>query len=65
MSVQTTPLPSPVRAGVAEQAALTALVDEPEAPLSDAPVYSPQGAGVLLLALLLSPPKLPKEPRPS
>ncbi|WBB61210.1 hypothetical protein O7599_01220 [Streptomyces sp. WMMC500] len=64
MSVQTTPALSPVRAGVAERAALTALVDEPEAPYSDAPVYSPQGAGVLLLALLLSP-KLPKEPRSS
>lgn len=64
MSVQTTPALSPVRAGVAERAALTALVDEPEAPFSDAPVYSPQGAGVLLLLALLSP-KTPKESRPS
>ncbi|MFF0724438.1 hypothetical protein [Streptomyces sp. NPDC004134] len=64
MSVQTTPALSPVRAGVAERAAFTALVDEPEAPFSDAPVYSPQGGAVLLLLALASP-KLPKEPRPS
>lgn len=63
MSVQTTPALSPVRAGTAERAAFTALVDEPEAPFSDAPVYTPQGAGVELLAL--ASPKLPKEPRPS
>jgi hypothetical protein len=64
MSVQTTPALSPVRAGVAERVAFTAPVDEPEAPFSDAPVYSPQGAGLLLAALLLSP-KLPKESRPA
>ncbi|AKH86230.1 hypothetical protein AA958_32945 [Streptomyces sp. CNQ-509] len=64
MSAQTTPGLFPVRAGVAERAALTALVDEPEAPFSDAPVYTPQGAGVLLLLALLSP-RAPKESRPS
>ncbi|MFW6690638.1 hypothetical protein [Streptomyces sp. MAR4 CNX-425] len=64
MSVQTTPVLSPVRAGTAERAAVTALADEPEAPFSDAPVYTPQGAGVLLLLALASP-RLPKEPRPS
>ncbi|WP_326799934.1 hypothetical protein OG946_34925 [Streptomyces sp. NBC_01808] len=60
MSVQTTP----ARAGVAERAAFTALVDEPEAPFSDAPVYTPQGTGVLLLLGLVSP-RVPKESRPS
>jgi hypothetical protein len=43
-------------------AALTSLMAEEEAPLSDAPLYSPEdgGIGVLLLGLLLSP-KPPKD----
>ena len=45
-----------------DQAALGALMAEPEATLSDAPLYAPQAAGVLLLILLLSP-VTPKEPR--
>ncbi len=42
--------------------ALGTTMVEPEADLSDAPVYSPQAAGVLLLLVLLSP-KEPKEPK--
>lgn len=42
--------------------ALGAAMTEPEAPLSDAPVYAPEAAGTLLLGLLLSP-KEPKEPK--
>ena len=47
----------------ADQATLSALMAEPEAALSDAPLYNPQALGALLLegALLLSP-KMPKEP---
>ncbi|WP_199566427.1 hypothetical protein [Streptomyces corynorhini] len=39
--------------------ALGAAMTEPEAPVSDAPVYAPEAGGVLLLLALLS----PKEPR--
>jgi hypothetical protein len=42
--------------------ALHSLMTETEAPVSDAPTYSPQGAGFLLLLLLLSP-KQPTEPK--
>ncbi len=42
-----------------DQAAVGHLMTEPEAPLSDAPMYTPQAAGVLLLLVLLS----PNEPR--
>ncbi|MFE4171729.1 hypothetical protein ACFRR7_06660 [Streptomyces sp. NPDC056909] len=42
--------------------ALGAAMAEPEAPCSDAPVYAPEAAGLLLLLLLLSP-KEPKEPK--
>jgi hypothetical protein len=42
--------------------ALGVAMTEPEAPQSDAPVYSPEAAGALLLGLLLSP-KEPKEPK--
>ncbi|MFE3826937.1 hypothetical protein ACIBJC_01865 [Streptomyces sp. NPDC050509] len=42
--------------------ALGTAMAEPEAPLSDAPVYAPEAAGVLLLLALLSP-KEPKEPK--
>ncbi|QMU69549.1 hypothetical protein [Streptacidiphilus sp. P02-A3a] len=42
--------------------ALTTLMAEEEAPLSDAPLYSPEdfGGGLLVLGLLLSP-KPPKD----
>jgi hypothetical protein len=45
-----------------EFSALTSLMAEEEAPLSDAPLYTPEdgGIGVLLLGLLLSP-KPPKD----
>ncbi|MER5630513.1 hypothetical protein [Streptomyces nitrosporeus] len=43
-------------------AALDALMVQPEAAVSDAPLYTPEAAGVLLALLLLSP-KEPKEPR--
>ncbi|MFF5563271.1 hypothetical protein ACFY7Z_14415 [Streptomyces sp. NPDC012623] len=39
--------------------ALGMAMAEPEAPVSDAPVYAPEAGGVLLLLALLS----PKEPR--
>ncbi|MEK8145620.1 hypothetical protein NKH18_42785 [Streptomyces sp. M10(2022)] len=42
--------------------ALGALMVEPEAAISDAPLYTPEAAGFLLALLLLSP-KEPKEPR--
>ncbi|MEE1802073.1 MULTISPECIES: hypothetical protein [unclassified Streptomyces] len=42
--------------------ALGMAMAEPEAPLSDAPVYAPEAGGVLLLLALLSP-KEPKEPK--
>ncbi|MFJ7996339.1 hypothetical protein ACIQ7D_04080 [Streptomyces sp. NPDC096310] len=42
--------------------ALGTAMAEPEAPLSDAPVYAPEAGGVLLLLALLSP-KEPKEPK--
>lgn len=61
MSARTTVCPV---ATPEEQAALQALMAEPEAAVSDAPLYSPQGAGALalLLGLLLSP-DVPKEPK--
>ncbi|MFC1411897.1 hypothetical protein ACEZDG_21775 [Streptacidiphilus sp. N1-1] len=45
----------------AEHSAMTALMVETEAPVSDAPLYAPEdiGGGLLLLGLLLSP-KPPK-----
>ena len=47
-----------------DQAALGALMAEPEAVLSDAPLYTPHAASVLLLGLLLIlSPATPKEPR--
>ncbi|MGW5865115.1 hypothetical protein ACWFRJ_23400 [Streptomyces sp. NPDC055239] len=42
--------------------ALSTAMVEPEAILSDAPTYTPEAAGVLLLLALLSP-KEPKEPK--
>ncbi|MER5896088.1 hypothetical protein [Streptomyces sp. NPDC001876] len=45
-----------------ETTALGALMVEPEAAVSDAPLYTPEAAGFLLALLLLSP-KEPKEPR--
>ncbi|MEV7427442.1 MULTISPECIES: hypothetical protein [unclassified Streptomyces] len=39
--------------------ALGTAMAEPEAPVSDAPVYAPEAGGVLLLLALLS----PKEPK--
>ncbi len=41
---------------------LEGLMIQPAAPLSDAPVPAPDSAGLLLLALLLSP-KEPREPK--
>ncbi|MFI5756261.1 hypothetical protein [Streptomyces sp. NPDC051569] len=52
---------SPAEITLDEHALGTAMT-EPEAPMSDAPVYAPEGAGVLLLLLLLSP-KEPAEPK--
>ncbi len=47
-----------------ELSAVTDLLGESEAPLSDAPVFSPQAAGAaLLLGLALASPKEPQEPR--
>ncbi|MGV9279674.1 hypothetical protein [Streptomyces sp. NPDC003730] len=46
--------------GTRERAVVTALITEPEAPVSDAPAYAPQCLGALLLMLS---PKLPKEPK--
>lgn len=45
-----------------EKATARSLMVEQEAPLSDAPLYSPEAVGVLLLLLLLSPTS-PREPR--
>lgn len=45
-----------------EATALGSLMVEPEAVVSDAPLYAPEAAGVLLLLALLSP-REPKEPR--
>ncbi|MEU1015097.1 hypothetical protein ABZ383_19310 [Streptomyces sp. NPDC005900] len=42
--------------------ALGTTMVEPEAMVSDAPIYTPQAAGVLLLLALLSPAE-PKEPK--
>ncbi|MFJ8648088.1 hypothetical protein ACIRNI_18475 [Streptomyces sp. NPDC093546] len=44
-----------------EQAAVTALISAPEAPVSGAPVYTPEAAALILVLTLLSP-KEPKEP---
>ncbi|MEU6820820.1 hypothetical protein ABZ921_09335 [Streptomyces atriruber] len=44
-----------------DAAALGTAMVEPEAILSDAPTYSPQAGGFLLLLALISP-KEPKEP---
>ncbi|MDT0442600.1 MULTISPECIES: hypothetical protein [unclassified Streptomyces] len=52
---------TPFIANPTEEAAVHALMVEQEAPLSDAPLYSPEAVGVLLLLLLLSP-KTPSEP---
>jgi hypothetical protein len=52
----------PVGTGLAapvEEAAVMELTIRQEAAVSDAPQYSPQAAGVLLLLILLS----PKEPK--
>jgi hypothetical protein len=51
-----------LRVTPAEQGAVTALMVETEAPVSDAPLYAPEdvGTGLLLLGLLLSP-KPPKD----
>lgn len=50
------------RVAPAEFSAVTSLMSEEEAPLSDAPLYTPEdaGAGILALGLLLSP-KPPKD----
>ncbi|MFJ4918624.1 hypothetical protein [Streptomyces sp. NPDC088725] len=45
-----------------ERDTLVAAITEPEAPMSDAPVYAPEAGGVLLLLALLSP-REPKEPK--
>ncbi|MEU5899584.1 MULTISPECIES: hypothetical protein [Streptomyces] len=42
--------------------ALSTAMVEPEAILSDAPIYSPRAEGTLLALILLSP-KQPKEPK--
>ncbi|MFI7320956.1 hypothetical protein [Streptomyces venezuelae] len=45
-----------------DTAALSTAMVEPEAILSDAPIYSPRAEGTLILLVLLSP-KQPKEPK--
>ncbi|MFJ2114723.1 MULTISPECIES: hypothetical protein [unclassified Streptomyces] len=43
---------------------LASAMAEPETPVSDAPGYAPEGAGLLLLGLLLAlSPSEPKEPK--
>ncbi|THC51914.1 hypothetical protein [Streptomyces sp. A1499] len=56
---------TPLLVSSTDTATLCTAMVEPEAALSDAPVYAPQAAGVLLLLALLSPkePKEPKEPK--
>ncbi|MEU2179363.1 hypothetical protein [Streptomyces thermolilacinus] len=49
-------------ANAREQAAVTALISGPEAPVSGAPVFAPEALGLLLNLALLSP-KEPKEPK--
>ncbi|GAA2250914.1 hypothetical protein GCM10010232_43560 [Streptomyces amakusaensis] len=56
MSITTT---RTVLADVDERTAVHALMTEPEATVSGAPVYAPEAALILLAALLLS----PKQPR--
>jgi hypothetical protein len=46
-----------------EQAAVTALIGAPEAPVSGAPVHAPEAAGLYLLLVGVLSPKLPKEPK--
>lgn len=47
-----------------DQSVLAALMAPTEAPISDAPLFSPQAAGVaLLLGLLLLSPQTPAEPK--
>jgi len=52
---------SPISATLTETAAVTALMAEPEAAISDAPVASPHAAGILILAALLGPKTEPKD----
>lgn len=59
MFMQTTMCPV---ATPTQLSALDALMAEPETPVSDVPLYSPNAAGALLLAaLLLLSPVTPKE----
>jgi hypothetical protein len=44
-----------------ETATVTALMAEPEAPISDAPVATPSAGGILVIDLLLSPKTDPKD----
>ncbi len=62
LAQHTTPTTSAPLAAEAELGAITALMTEDEAVVSDAPTYRPEAAALLLvgLALLLSP-KQPKE----
>ncbi len=53
---------TPLLVSTTDVAALGTAMVEPEAELSDAPVYTPQAGGWLLLLALLSP-KEPKEPK--
>ncbi|MBB5934727.1 hypothetical protein [Streptomyces zagrosensis] len=50
---------APLLATPTDEAAVGYLMVEQEAPLSDAPLYTPQASGKLLLLLLAS----PKEPK--
>lgn len=52
---------SSLAATLPETTAVTSLMAEPEAAISDAPVFSPQAAGALLALLLLSPKTEPKD----
>ncbi len=53
---------TPLLVSPADTTVLGATMVEPEAVLSDAPVYAPEAAGFLLLLALISP-KEPKEPK--
>jgi hypothetical protein len=51
-------------AGLAEQSAVLGLAMQPEAPVSDAPLFTPQAkAHSLLAGLLAEGPEEPEEPR--
>lgn len=62
MSVLTITRTHQTLADSVERGVVNSLISEPEGSISDAPAYSPEAAGLLLLLILLSP-KEPTEPR--